>query len=243
MKEQGDRVVRIPRLRRRIAENLLRAKQTAPHVWGSLEADYEALEAVRREQRERFAERGCGSLTYLPFVAAASAEALAEFPQVNSSFNLEDGIQRFHGEINLGIAVDLAGSGLLVVTVREADRLTVPDLASSINRLAVKARENDLTREEVVGSTFTITNPGAFGSSLSAPIINVPNVAILSTDRVTKRPVAVVDGDGQDVVRIRRMGNLGLSWDHRAFDGSVAMEFLSRVRLSIETRDWGRDFA
>ena len=240
--DRPDRVVPISRLRRRIAEKLLRAKQTAPHVWGAVEADYEALDAVRREQREAFAEKNSGSLTYLPFVASAAAEALAEYLQVNSSLDFEGGTQTFHGEVNLGVAVDLDGEGLLVVTVRDADRLTVPQLASSINDLAEKARSNRLAREDVVGSTFTITNPGAFGSSLSAPIINVPNVAILSTDAVTKRPVAVVDDDGRDVTQIRRVGSLGLSWDHRAFDGSVAMGFLRRVRRSIETRDWGKDF-
>ncbi len=241
--DRGGRVVQISRLRRRIAEKLLQAKQTAPHVWGAVDADYEALDAVRREQREAFAQRGCGSLTYLPFVASAVAEALAEFPSVNSSFDLENGTQTIHGEVNLGIAVDLDGEGLLVVTVREADRLSVPQLASKINSLAEMARGNRLAREDVTGSTFTITNPGAFGSSRSAPIINVPNVAILSTDAVRKRPVAAADASGRDVVQVRRVGSLGLSWDHRAFDGSVAMGFLNRVRRSIETRDWRKDFA
>ncbi len=272
MNARSDEVVRLSRLRRRIAERLVRARRTAPHVWGAVEADYEAVDAVRRAHRAAFAERTGESLTYLPFVAAAVAGALADHPTVNSSLSADGTTMTLHGEINLGIAVDLSGEGLLVVTVRGADALRVPQLAEQIGDLARRARDNRLGRDDVVGSTFTITNPGAFGSLLSAPIINLPNVAILSSDAVTKRCVVVtgadggrgdggvcddgadmaevgggagesVTGGGGDVVGIRRVGALGLSWDHRAFDGSTAMAFLATVRQGIEQRDWGREFS
>ncbi|MEA3511499.1 MAG: 2-oxo acid dehydrogenase subunit E2, partial [Actinomycetota bacterium] len=130
---------------------------------------------------------------------------------------------------------------LLVATVRGADGLTLKGLARSIRQIAEKARDGDLAPDDISGSTFTITNPGPFGSYLSAPIINLPNVAILSTDTIKKRPTVVTLPDGTDTIAVRHIGYLGLTWDHRAFDGSVATKFLNRIQTNLETWDWDQE--
>ena len=239
----GTRVVALSRLRRRIGENLIRSRRTAAHVWASVEVDYQALETVRQKHRAEFREREGAALTYLPFVARAAVDALAAFPAVNSSIDTGAGTQTLHGTVNLGIAVDLDQNGLVVVTVRDAGRLALRPLARRINALAANVHEGRLGLEDVGGSTFTITNPGAFGSHLSAPIINLPNVAIVSVDAVTKRPIVIEGAGGSDTIAIHHVGSLGLSWDHRAFDGSTAVAFLKRIRDHLQTRDWERELA
>ena len=168
-------------------------------------------------------------------------DALAAFPVVNSSLDLEAGTRIDHHAVHLGIAVDLASEGLLVATVRDADGQTLKRLARNIRTMAVKTRDGDITPDEITGSTFTITNPGPFGSFMSAPIINLPNVAILSTDTVAKRPAVVSLPDGTDTIAVRHIGYLGLTWDHRAFDGSTAVLFLDRIRRNLETWDWDQE--
>jgi 2-oxoglutarate dehydrogenase E2 component (dihydrolipoamide succinyltransferase) len=239
----GDHVVELDRLRVRIADNMLRAKQSAAHVWASIEVDYENVERVRQAHREEWKKMEGFSLTYLPFIARATVDALAAFPVVNSSIYPEQGKAVFHTSINLGIAVDLDQKGLLVATVRGADGLRVVGLARAIRSVAEKARDKALQPDDVTGSTFSITNPGPFGSFLTAPIINVPNTAILSTDTVSKRPVVVTDAYGNDSISIRHIGYLGFSWDHRAFDGSTAVLFLQRLKQSLETWDWEQELA
>jgi len=239
----GDEVVELTRLRRRIAENMTHAKRTAAHVWASVEVDYERVERVRQLHKDEFKAREGFSLTYLPFIARAVIDALEEYPAVNSSFRLDEGTQTFHSRVNLGIAVDLNQKGLVVVSVREADGLRLTGLARGIREKALRAREGNLDPDDISGSTFTITNPGPYGSFMTAPIINVPNVAILSTDTVTKRPVVVTDEFGHDSIAIRHIGYLGLTWDHRAFDGSTAVLFLRRIKESIETWDWEQELA
>ena len=145
--------------------------------------------------------------------------------------------------MDLGIAIDLNQGGLVVARIRDADSLRLVGLARSIRELAVVGREGKLGIDDLTGSTFTITNPGPFGSFMSAPIINVPNVAILSTDTVTKRPTVVTTPDGQDMIGIRHIGYLSLSWDHRAFDGSTAVLFLRRIKENLETWDWEQELA
>ncbi len=234
----GDGKARLSRLRKRIAQNVVESRRTAAHVWTSVEVDYEALEQVRRRHRAEFREREGFSLTYLPLVAVATIDALAEFPEVNSAVDLAEGSQTLHERVNLGIAVDLDRAGLIVVVVPDAGSLALADLARRIHDLAGRARSGGLGADDVSGSTFTITNPGSFGSFMSAPIINLPNVAILSTDGVAKRPAVVTLPDGSDTVAVRHIGHLGLSWDHRAFDGSTAALFLGRIRSNLETWDW-----
>ena len=236
----GNAKVRLSRLRRRIAENVSESRRTAAHVWTSVEVDYEALEQVRRRHRGEFREREGFSLTYLPFIATATIDALVAFAEVNSSVDFADGSQTMHEGVNLGIAVDLDRAGLIVVVIHNADGLTLVELARAIHESAGRARAGDLRPADVSGSTFTITNPGSFGSFMSAPIINQPNVAILATDGVVKRPTVVVGADGSDSVAVHHLGHLGLSWDHRAFDGSSAALFLGRIRQNIETWGWER---
>ena len=234
----GNGKARLSRLRKRIAQNVAESRRTAAHVWTSMEVDYEALEQVRRRHRAAFREREGFSLTYLPFVATATIDALAAFPEVNSLVDFSEGSQTFHDRVNLGIAVDLDRAGLIVVVVPDAGSLTLEELARRINDMAARARAGRLGAADVSGSTFTITNPGSFGSFMSAPIINLPNVAILATDGVAKRPTVVTLPDGTDTVAVHHVGHLGLSWDHRAFDGSTAALFVGRIRSNIETWDW-----
>lgn len=229
---------KLSRLRVRIAANMIKSLQTAAHVWTSVEVDYEAVERVRQAHRRRFKEGEGFSLTYLPFIAKATIEALRKFPIVNSSFDLEGRTATHHTDINLGIAIDLNQEGLMVATIQNADDYTMRGLARKIRDVAERARTGRVGPDDVTGSTFTITNPGPYGSFMSAPIINVPNVAILSTDTVAKRPKVVTTSDGQDVIAIRHIGYLGLSWDHRAFDGSTAVLFLRRIRENLENWDW-----
>ena len=236
-----DQVVESSRLRQRIAKNMLHARRSAAHVWASVEVDYEAVEQVRQARQKEFKEREGFSLTYLPFVARATMEALAAYPVVNSSFDLEGGTQTLHSSINLGIAVDLDQEGLVVVTIKDADGLRFRDLARDIRERAIRARAGGLELGDVGGSTFTITNPGPFGSYMTAPIINVPNVGILSTDTVAKRPTVIALPDGSDAIAIRHIGYLGLSWDHRAFDGVTAMLFMNRIKENLQSWDWDGD--
>jgi 2-oxoglutarate dehydrogenase E2 component (dihydrolipoamide succinyltransferase) len=237
----GDRVEELDRLRARIGANMIKAKMTAAHVWTSVEVDFERVERVRQAHKESFKAAEGFSLTYLPFIARATVDALREYPIVNSSFYLEQRKAVHHGSINLGIAIDLDQAGLVVAAIRNADSLGISGLARGVKSLADKARNNKLEPDDIAGSTFTITNPGPFGSFMSAPIINVPNVAILSTDTVAKRPTVITTPDGQDTIAIRHIGYLGLTWDHRAFDGSTAVLFLRRIKENIENWDWEQE--
>ena len=235
---RGDEIRELDRLRARIGANMIKAKQTAAHVWTSVEVDFERIERVRQAHKVQFKADEGFSLTYLPFIARATMDALREYPVVNSSFYLEELKAVYHYDINLGIAVDLNQEGLVVTTVKNANDLTMRGIARNIRAVAERARDGKLDPNDISGSTFTITNPGPFGSFMSAPIINVPNVAILSTDTVSKRPTVVTTADGQDTIAIRHIGYLGFSWDHRAFDGSTAVLFLRRLKDNLESWDW-----
>ena len=235
--------VPIDRLRRRIAENMVMAKQTAAHVWTSVEVDFENVERVRQAHKDAFKGSEGFSLTYLPFISRATVDALNAFPVVNSAFDLDAGTQTFSRTVNLGIAVDLNQKGLVVMSLRGAENLRLGGLARGIRALADKARAGKLEPDDLSGSTFSITNPGPFGSFMSAPIINVPNVAILSTDSIVKRPAVVTLPDGTDTIAIRHIGYLGLTWDHRVFDGSTAVLFLQRIKQNLETWDWAQELS
>ena len=231
----------ISRLRRRIAENMVMSKQTSAHVMTSVEVDYENIEMLRSKHKKSFKEENGFSLTYLPFISLATIYALREYPVVNSSFDLNKNIHSFHNNINLGIAVDLNQNGLLVGTLREADSLSLKGLARKISDTSAKLREGSYDLDDVSGSTFTISNNGSFNSFLTSPIINQPNVAILSTESVKKRPVVIEAQDGTDSIAIRHTGMLSLTWDHRAFDGSVALLFLNSLREKLENSDWSQE--
>lgn len=241
--DAGSDSVELDRIRILIAENMIKAKQTAAHVWTSVEVDFERVERVRQAHKAQFKADEGFSLTYLPFISRATIDALKAFPVVNSSFNLEEKTATFHKTVHLGIAIDLNQGGLVVARVRNAEGLRLVGIARSVRELAEKGREGKLGLDELTGSTFTITNPGPFGSFMSAPIINIPNVAILSTDTVVKRPTVITASDGQDMIAIRHIGYLGLTWDHRALDGSTAVLFLRRIKENLETWDWEQELA
>ncbi len=230
--------VTLSTMRRRIAEHMTEARRTAAHCFECLDVDVEKVEAARQAYKEEFRQKHGFSLTYLPFFSLAVCNALLEFPFVNSRIDLEAGTMTlFEDFVNLGIAVDLDGEGLIVPVVHDAHLKTVWELARRINDLSERARRKALVPDEVSGGTFTITNPGSFGTRLSVPIINTPEVAILSLEAVEDRPVA---RGGQ--VEVRKMTTIGLSWDHRAFDGADAARFLQAVRRRIEGEAEGWDW-
>lgn len=232
---------KIPRLRKKIADNMVLSKQTSAHVMTSVEVDFEAIEQIRIDNKETFKKTEGFSLTYLPFVSRASVESLKEFPVVNSSFNLKTEKQIIHDEINLGIAVDLDQQGLLVGTVKSTDSYNLLGIARKISELSKLLRGGKYELEDISGSTFTISNNGSFNSYLTAPIINQPNVAILSAESVKKRAVVIEGADGSDSISIRHTGLLSLTWDHRVFDGSTALLFLNSVKDKLEKSNWKQE--
>jgi 2-oxoglutarate dehydrogenase E2 component (dihydrolipoamide succinyltransferase) len=238
-REDEERVP-LSRMRRQTAAHMLRSVATSPHVLQAVEVDFERVEQARRAHGESWQAKEGFSLTYLPFIACAVCEAIARFPWVNARFD-EDALivaKRVH----LGIAVDVDFQGLMVPVVRNAQARAVPDLAREIHRLAVAARTDRLTPDEVTGATYTLSNAGPYGTLFTAPIISQPQVAILSIDGVRKRPV-VVEAPGGDQIGIRPVGLLAQSFDHRAFDGAYSAAYLRRVREVIETRDWAEDMS
>ena len=234
----GDEVVKLSRMRLITADLMVRSLKTSAHVWTSVEVDFEHVEQVRQRHREQFKKTEGMSLTYLPFIARAVCDALREFPAVNSSVDIENQTMTLHHYVNLGIAVDLSEQGLMAPVVKNADSLNIRGLARNIAAVAAGARARTLTAADMSGSTFTITNPGPFASYASAPVINQPNVAILSTDGIARRPVAV-----GDAIAIHHMSILGFSYDHRAFDGSTASLFLRYIRDAIQDRGWDAELS
>jgi 2-oxoglutarate dehydrogenase E2 component (dihydrolipoamide succinyltransferase) len=234
----GDEVVKLSRIRLITADIMVKSKRISPHVWTSVEADFENVEQIRQRYREQFKKQEGLSLTYLPFVARAVCDALREYPAVNASIDIEAQTMTLHHYVNLGVSVDLNQEGLMAPVVKNADSLNIRGLARNINVLAAAARSRKLAAGDMSGSTFTITNPGPFASYASAAIINQPNVAILSTEGISRRPVAV-----GDAIAIHHVGILGFSYDHRAFDGSTASLFLRYVRDAIQDRNWETELA
>ena len=214
----------LSRMRRLIGEGMKRSLDTAATCTTWAECDMSAVEAVRK--------RGPQKLTALPFVARAAIDALREFPLLNAW--LEDDRHTVHESVNLGIAVSLGEEGLIVPVIRDAQDLSVEGLAKRIRELARAARDRTLTPDDVQGATFTITNPGQYGSVMATPVINQPQVAILDLEAIVKRPVVVTDAAGSDSIAIRPMTILGMSWDHRALDGATAAQFLSTIRRKLE---------
>jgi len=234
----GDEVVKLSRMRLITADLMVKSLKTSAHVWTSVEVDFEHVEQVRQRHRAQFKKAEGMSLTYLPFIARAVCDALREFPAVNASIDIENQTMTMHHYVNLGIAVDLSEQGLVAPVVKNADSLNIRGLARNISAVAAGARNRTLGAADMSGSTFTITNPGPFASYASAPVINQPNVAILSTDGIARRPVAV-----GDAIAIHHMSILGFSYDHRAFDGSTASLFLRYVRDAIQDRGWDAELS
>jgi 2-oxoglutarate dehydrogenase E2 component (dihydrolipoamide succinyltransferase) len=239
----GTGVTREPlnRIRKLTGDYMVNSKQTSPHVLTAVEVDFENVERVRRSHRDAWKQEEGFSLTYLPFIARALSDALREFPYLNSS--VEDGSLIVHNYLNLAIAVDVNFEGLLAPVVHDADSKRLRAIAREIVDLANRARGKQLKADDVVGGTFTITNAGQYGTLLQFPIINQPQVAILSTDGVKRRPVVVTDEHGDESIAIHSVGVLALAWDHRAFDGAYAAAFLNRLREILETHDWEQELA
>jgi 2-oxoglutarate dehydrogenase complex dihydrolipoamide succinyltransferase (E2) component len=216
-------------MRKQIAQHMVESRRTAAHCTTVVEVDFNRVVARREELRPRLAGRGV-NLTYLAFVARATVAALERHPILNASIEGEEIVH--HEDVNLGIAVAL-DDGLIVPVIRRAQRLSLEGMAAAIGDLAERAREKRLAPDDVAGGTFTITNPGQFGAVLATPIINSPQVAILDLEAVVKRPV-VVESGGEDLVAIRPMSYLCMSWDHRALDGAEAARFLGELRVDLE---------
>ncbi|MBI5115894.1 2-oxo acid dehydrogenase subunit E2 [Candidatus Poribacteria bacterium] len=224
--EDLEEVIPLEGMRKAIAEHMARSKRTSPHVTTVAEADMSEVSALREKNKEAFRQKYGVSLTFLPFIIAASVQALKEFPYLNSSL-VDDRIilKRYY---HVGVSVQTE-RGLMTPVIRNADRLGVEDLAKAVDSLARRAREGRLSLNEIQGGTFSITNPGSYGAILSTPIINQPQAAILGAEKIEKRAVVV-----DDAIAIRPMMYLCLSYDHRIVDGATSIQFLQRVRALLE---------
>lgn len=222
-------------VRKRTAQHLVKSWQSAPHVLQAVEVDYSKVELARTAAGAAWKAREGFSLTYLPFIARAVSVALAKFPLLNGSLDGDDLV--IHSRINIGIAVDLNFDGLVVPVVKDVPNKSLPQIAREINDLAQRARSNKLKPDELSGGTYTLSNSGVFGTLITAPIINQPQVAIMSTDGVKKKPV-VIESEQGDSIAIRPVGVLAQTFDHRALDGAYSAAFLREVKTVLETRDW-----
>jgi 2-oxoglutarate dehydrogenase dihydrolipoamide succinyltransferase (E2 component) len=227
-----EEVIAISHIRKRIAENMHASLQTSARAWNMVEVNMEAIVKLRARAKDRFKEREGFALTYMPFLARAVCDALLSYPDVNAKLDLEAGTATYHGYVNLGIAVAYE-EGLIVPVIRGADEMNLVGLARAINDVALRARSKKLKPDEVHGGTFTITNPGPFGSLISVPIMNPGETAILAFDAIEKRPVVV-----DDALAIRHMVYLSASWDHRMIDGATAAQFVGRLKQNLETWDF-----
>jgi pyruvate/2-oxoglutarate dehydrogenase complex dihydrolipoamide acyltransferase (E2) component len=210
-------------MRRQIGAHMKRSLETAATCTTWIEADMGRVEAARARL----------GVTALAFVARATIDALREHPALNAWLD-GDKYTRVD-DVNLGIAVSLGDDGLIVPVIHRAHELSVEGLAARIKDIARRARARQLSADDVQGGTFTITNPGQYGSIMATPIINLPQVGILDLEAVVKRPVVVTDGEGNDSIAIRPMTILGLSWDHRALDGALSAQFLATLRRNLES--------
>ena len=235
----GKTVIPFDYRRKMTAEHMVRSKATSPHVLQAVEADFSNVDKTRRSMSAEWKAKEGFSLTFMPFIAKAVCEAIRDYPNINA--HIEDESLVVYDAVHLGVAIDLDFRGLVAPVVKHADRRSVPDLSRAFNDLAQRARSDGLGPEELSGGTYTITNNGSFGTLITAPIINQPQVAILSTDAIAKKPIAV-DVDGEDMIAIRPVGMLAQSFDHRAIDGAYSASFLKRVREIIEDRDWRAAF-
>lgn len=232
----GANFVAFNKIRRITGDRMIASKATSPHVMTAVEVDYESIEAVRRVNQERWKREEGFTLTYLPFIARALVQALAEYPYLNAS--VAEGGLVVHEHVDLAVAVDMNFEGLLAPVLRQVEDKRLAAIAREIADVAGRARNGKLRPDELTGGTFTISNSGPFGTFMVAPVINQPQVAILSTDGVTRKPVVVTDAAGGESIAIHSVGMLVLSWDHRAFDGAYAAVFLRRLKDVLEHHDW-----
>ncbi|HEX8710664.1 MAG TPA: dihydrolipoamide acetyltransferase family protein [Terracidiphilus sp.] len=231
-----DELVPMTRMRAIIAERMAESKRIAPHVHSVYKIDMTRIVRLRERQREQFEQRHGVKLTFMPFIAAAAAEALQRHPILNAS--LEGGSIHYHGNVNLGIAVALEW-GLIVPVIRHAEQRSFADLARTIADLAGRARSKKLQPDETGGSTFTLTNSGLFGDEFGTPVINQPESAILAIGALKKEPVVLTDAEGNDTIAIRSMQHYCLGFDHRLIDGADAGKFMMDFKKSLE--NWDRE--
>ena len=236
---ERDTVIALSKIRRLTGAHMVMSKSVSPHSFTVVEVDYNNVDRTRLAVKEQWKATEGFSLTYLPFISRAVVDALVEFPHLNASIDGDNLV--VHGYVDLGIAVDLDYQGLLVPVVRSADAKRLRAIAREINDLATRARGRKLSPDEIQGGTFTLSNNGSAGALITMPIINQPQVAILSTDIIVRKPVVVTAADGSESIAIHPMGHLSMSWDHRAFDGAYAGRFLARVKQILETQDWSAE--
>jgi 2-oxoglutarate dehydrogenase E2 component (dihydrolipoamide succinyltransferase) len=237
---ERDDVVPLSKIRQLTGAHMTMSLSVSPHAFSVVEVDYANVDNTRAKTKDEFKSAEGFSLTYLPFISRAVVDALADFPNMNASISGTDLI--VHRYVDLGIAVDIEGLGLLVPVVRSAEGKRLRAIAREISDLATRAKTRKLSPDEIQGGTFTISNNGSAGSVLTMAIINQPQVAILSTDAIVRKPVVVNVPGGGESIAIHPVGHLAMSWDHRAFDGAYAASFLVRVKEILETRDWSSEF-
>lgn len=232
-------VIPLSKIRQLTGDHMVASKSTSPHAFSVVEVDFANVDRVRSSVKAEFRTSEGFSLTYLPFIARALVDGLQEFPNLNASVVGTDLV--VHGYIDLGIAVDLDYQGLIAPVIRGAETKRLKAIAQEIHDLADRARNRRLSPDEIQGGTFTISNNGSAGSVLTMPIINQPQVGIVSTDAIVRKPVVANLADGGEAIVVHPVGNLAMSWDHRAFDGAYAAGFLLRVKEILENRDWAAE--
>ena len=228
----GDVVESMSKMRALISEHMVASRHTSAHVTSFIEIDFTRVARIRAKKRAEFEAATGQKLTYMPFIIKAVTQGLRAFPVMNSSVAGTNVIYR--KQINIGIAVALEW-GLIVPVIRHADDLSLSGITRALNDLAARARAKKLSPEEVQEGTFTITNPGVFGSLMGTPIINQPQVAIMGVGAIEKRPKVLPGADGEDTIAIRTCAYFSISFDHRVIDGAVADQFLAFVKKTIET--------
>ena len=232
----GETFEPVSAMRRGIAEHMRRSLDTSAHVTSAIEVDMSRVVEIRRKLKREYQEAYGVNPTYLSFVARATVETLREYPWINGELRGDQIVSRNY--VNLGFAVELAdGKGLIVPVVRHAEGLNLLGMARSVSEIAARARDKKLLPDDVQGGTFTITNPGGYGTFHGTPVISQPQAAILGTYAVVKRPWVIQDDRGEDVIAIRPIMNLTLTYDHRLVDGALAGRFLRDLREKLES--WG----
>lgn len=232
---------KMSRLRQLIAKHMVDSLQTSAQLTATVEVDMTAVSRVRARAKDAFKAREGAGLSYLPFISKVAVEALKQFPIVNATVDSEAGTVTYNATENLAIAVDTP-KGLIVPVIKEAGDLNVGGLAKKIADVAARTRSGEITPDDLSGGTFTITNYGSAGTLMDTPIINQPQVAILGTGALVKRPVVVSDPAMGDTIAIRDMMYLNLTYDHRVVDGAEAGRFLSFVKSRLEEGDFGAEF-
>ena len=236
---ERDTVVRLSKIRKLTGAHMVMSKSVTPHAFSVVEVDFANVDATRSAVKNSWKQTEGFSLPYLPFITRAIVDALAEFPHLNASVSENELI--VHNFIDIGIAVDLDYQGLLVPVVRSAETKRLRAIAREISDLGTRAKARKLSPDEIQGGTFTISNNGSAGSVLTSAIINQPQGAIISTDAIVRKPVVATLPTGDEAIVIHPVGNLAMSWDHRAFDGAYAAGFLVKVKQILETRDWNTE--